>query len=172
MQWSSVKQLTLPSSFWSKSLSSLATSKSYSESLLLMDESSLTSTLCTSRARMGAPRHTSAATVNWISLLLSQWRTNELELSVEMENDPREDRRGMSFWGSTTAAMWNFSEDSSWYLTKGSEVLLCSWWRWHLPDLTEMLDGSWCSPCLIVSHQMRQILSAHEVRRTLTTEEL
>ena len=50
--------------------SSLGTNNS--ASLPLMEESSLTSTLCTSRARTGAPRQDSAAMVNWISLLFNQ----------------------------------------------------------------------------------------------------
>lgn len=50
--------------------SSLGTNNS--ASLPLMEESSLISTLCTSRARTGAPRQDSAAMVNWISLLFNQ----------------------------------------------------------------------------------------------------
>lgn len=162
----------------SKTSSSLGTKSS--ASLPLMEESSLTSTLCTSRASTGAPRQDSAAMVNWISLLFSQCRTKLLWLLFEMESS--EDSRGISLKAFTAAAMWNCKEDESWYLSRGSvdgssfvwDFFGCwdkchrhLWWffvGWESKSL-------W-SPCLIDSHQMRQTLSVQDVMRQLATVEL
>ena len=96
--------------------SSLGTNNS--ASLPLMEESSLTSTLCTSRARTGAPRQDSAAMVNWISLLFNQWRTKLLWLPLERESS--EDSMGISLKAFTAAATWNCKVEESWYLNSGS----------------------------------------------------
>ena len=96
--------------------SSLGTNNS--ASLPLIEESSLTSTLCTSRARTGAPRQDSAAMVNWISLLFNQWRTKLLWLPLERESS--EDSMGISLKAFTAAATWNCKVEESWYLNSGS----------------------------------------------------
>ena len=142
----------------------------------MTDESSLTSILSTSRARTGAPRVDSAAKVNCISLLFSQWRTKLLWFSLEMESS--DDSIGMSLKAFTAAATWNCKVELSWHRSNGSvDVSSLDWpfWECHkhlLPFSFECEIGSLWSPCLTVSHQMRQTLSVQDVSRQLTTVEL
>lgn len=161
-----------------KMSSSLGTSSS--ASLSMMEESSLTSTLWTSRARTGAPRHDSAAMVNWISLLFNQWRTKLLWLPLVMESS--EERMGISLKAFTAAATWNCKDEESWYLIKGLVDVSSFVWplcngcvecHKHLLRFRFECDrGSLWSYCLIVSHHMRQTLSVQDVRRQFTTAEL
>ena len=147
-----------------------------SVSLSMKDESSLTSILSTSRARTGAPRVDSAAKVNWISLLFSQWRTKLLWFSLEMESS--DDSIGMSLKAFTAAATWNCKVELSWRRSNGSvdvssrDCPVCECHKHLLPFSFECEIGSLWSPCLTVSHQMRQTLSVQDVSRQLTTVEL